>query len=172
MEKDVCPYCGKKITKDVKECPHCKKTIGMKWYKFIIWIQLIIMIIYFLWLGIAYLRGTIYGLNGEVAKSIELYETYSFLKIVDLIHGVVLIGFAIISYFIRKGLVDRKHNGPKNYLIYLIIVFLEPVIYRIFVAIATNANIIGSTLSSMYMTFIIFVISMIYFKKRAYYFNK
>ncbi|MDQ0361466.1 hypothetical protein [Breznakia pachnodae] len=171
-KNEKCPNCGKIINSEDRKCINCDSSIGMKWYKFIIWFQLIVLCIYFTWLGVSFLRGTIYGGTNGIAASVAFYKSYPLLKIIDNIQGGILILLAIVSLVVRDWLVKRKKNGPKRYLILLVVVAIEPILYSYAVAIATQANLEGYTISTMYMSIIFFFVSLIYFKNRAKYFNQ
>ena len=170
--KEKCPCCGSYVNEDNKKCPKCNRAFGMGWYKFIIWVQMFGYMVYFAWLGVSYLRGTIYGGSEGVANSIAMYKDYPLLKIVDSMQGLILLVFAVGAFFVRKWLAERKSGSPKMYLIYLIITALEPVVYSIVATIVSNANTMGSTLSSMYSSIILVFVSLIYFKNRSKYFTE
>lgn len=149
-----------------------KRNSGMLWLHFIIWIQLIIAIVYFLWAGIVFLRGTIYGGENGVLISASMYEIYPLLSILDKLQGIVFILLAIMGFIVRKDLVNRKRNAPRRYLNYLVIICLEPMIHNGLVSIIYSMRTTSLSISTIVMTLFIYFGSYRYFKKRMAYFVK
>lgn len=136
-------------------------------YKFIVYVQLIVMMLYLVWMGIVYFRGTIYGsLNGiEVSES--YYSAFPMIEILDKCRGVILVLLGVAAYFIRVGLLKKEGNAPRNYLIYLLSIAMESAIYSVLVSLITRTNLFRSAIYSLCLTFIYFFICLSYFKMTA-----
>lgn len=136
-------------------------------YKFIVHVQLIVMMLYLVWMGIVYFRGTVYGsLNGiEVSES--YYSAFPLIRVLDKCRGVILTLLGIMAYFVRKGLLKKVRNAPRNYLIYLLSIAMESAIYAILASLITRTNLYRSAVYSLCLTFIFFFICLSYFKMTA-----
>lgn len=87
-----------------------QKELSMGWYKFIIYIALILSPILHVYGAFRSFTGMIYG-DMETAKII--YYIYPSLKTIDVLMAVAEIGLAVFCIVVRKALVDFKTYGPK-----------------------------------------------------------
>lgn len=134
----------------------------MLFYHFITKIQMIIMMISFVWSGLVYFRGTVYGLVGNTDTQ-ALYNQHPFLSVLDKAHGIALIAMAISAYVIRKQLIEKKKTGPKNYLTLLLLAAAETGIYSL------ASGVITKTTEMSSMSYLLFVL--LYFFLCLYYFK-
>lgn len=88
--------------------------LGMKWYKFIIYVQLFLAAVSSLFSGISYLTGSIYGTKDEIDA---VYTSLPELKIVSIVTGVIMLVAAVIAIIARQKLAGFKHDGPMFYYI-------------------------------------------------------
>lgn len=143
----------------------------MKWYKFIIYIQLFLSAIASLVSAAAYFIGGYYsGLADQV------YASYKGLKALDICMAIVCLALAIFAILVRQGLAHFKTKAPIKYLIFLGLTIASQAIYYIAVTLiinasAANASVSLQTNSSLIMSIIIniimILINKIYFDKRA-----
>ncbi|MBE5888910.1 MAG: hypothetical protein E7283_08810 [Lachnospiraceae bacterium] len=111
-----------------------QKTYKMKWFKFIIYVQLFLGAALMVVQGIPYITGTVYGEMSEVVYAMWGQS----LRICDVLYGVANIIFAIAAIVVRMRLAKFKKNGPLCYLIYFGAQGVVGVIYML-----TTAIIIG-----------------------------
>lgn len=145
--------------------------VPMKWFKFIIWVQLFLAALSNLGTGIQGLFGLQYNMDAEL-----IYQVFPDLKVADTIYGIALILLAVYCIIIRFRLSGYHKDGPMLYLIMLGCNIAFPIIYNIMVTSAmapydstdiwTNgaANIVGAA--------IMLVCNSVYFNKRKHLFIK
>lgn len=142
---------------------------GMKWFKFIIWVQLFLNAILNLREGITALTGAQYDGMAE-----RVYRFYENLKIYDTIYGVAVILLAAYAIWVRFKLSGFKKDGPMMYFICLGANIVIPLIY---VALASGeiGVSMGDVLSNGSSTTIVgsiimLVVNIVYFKNRKHLF--
>lgn len=91
-----------------------QKMYKMKWFKFIIYVQLFFNAVVFIVQGIPYISGTVYG---EMTEMVYTYYGQA-LRICDILFGGVNIVLAVVAIVVRMRLAKYKKNGPLCYLIY------------------------------------------------------
>lgn len=143
--------------------------LGMKWFKFIIWVQLFLNAILNVRQGIIALTGAHY--DGAADRVYRIYEN---LKIYDTIYGVAVILLAVFAIWTRFKLSEFKKDGPVMYFIFLGANIVLPLIYVIFVAGELSAS-VGEVLSNGPGTTIIgclvmLIANIVYFKNRKHLF--
>lgn len=143
--------------------------LGMKWFKFIIWVQLFLNAILNVRQGIIALTGAHY--DGAADRVYRIYEN---LKIYDTIYGVAVILLAVFAIWTRFKLSEFKKDGPVMYFIFLGANIIIPLIYVIFVAGELSAS-VGEVLSNGPGTTIIgclvmLIANIVYFKNRKHLF--
>lgn len=142
---------------------------GMKWFNFIIWVQLFLNAILNVRQGIIALTGAHY--DGAADRVYRFYEN---LKLYDSAYGVAAIIIAVFAVFVRFRLSGFKKNGPMLYFICLGANIVIPFIYVVFVSGEVGAS-VGKVLSNGPDTTIIgfivmFIINIFYFKNRKHLF--
>lgn len=143
--------------------------LGMKWFKFIIWVQLFLNAILNVREGIIGLTGAQYDGMAE-----RVYRFYENLKIYDTIYGVAVILLAAYAIWVRFKLSGFKKDGPMMYFICLGANIVIPLIY---VALASGeiGVSMGDVLSNGSSTTIVgsiimLVVNIVYFKNRKHLF--
>ena len=107
------------------------KPIGMKWYKFLIYFGLIVSPILNLVNAFNYITGNIYSsqTNGEVSAAI-IYAYYGLgLKVLDVLYGVLMIGFAVLALVLRNKLANYKSDSLKYIKIFYSLLAVIPFSY-------------------------------------------
>ena len=181
-----CPHCGTPCAEDNNFCPACGKPIQhsqvlsdsktpdmpMKWFKFIIYVQLFLNALLNLGNAIQALTGSQYDGNAEL-----VYLMFDGLQTMDTLYGIVLLGLAAFAIYTRFRLSGYYENGPSCYYILLIVQLVASLIYT-YAANELIASITGSSISaeSTYIGNIIgnvllLVINYVYFNKRKHLFN-
>ena len=88
--------------------------LGMKWYKFIIYVQLFLSALTGLVNGIKYITGSVYG---NASERETVYELFPSMKTVSTITGILLLAAAVVAIIARQKLAGFKHDGPMFYYI-------------------------------------------------------
>ena len=180
---NFCTNCGIKVEEtttpvDIQrednyyEQPYQQQTVsqpGMKWFKFIIYFQLILASFSQISSGLLALTGLSYDMAG--GNSATVYSMYPVLRGVDMWYGVVCIGMAFAAVYVRQSLAKFKVGAPNKYLMFLALNFAFSVAYILAANVVTGQfsldfNAMFSSLSSVVML----VLNGIYFRKREYMF--
>ena len=88
--------------------------LGMKWYKFIIYVQLFLSALSGLVNGIKYITGSVYG---DASEREIIYEWFPSMKTVSTITGILMLAAAVVAIIARQKLAGFKHDGPMFYYI-------------------------------------------------------
>ena len=127
--------------------------------RFITGIQIPVMIVSSIWSALVYLRRTIYG-----EHSAAIYAQKPILSILDKFHGSILIIFALGACFVRKQLLAKKKDAPKNYLILLLLNAAETTGYSLLASLASGSMIAISNVYFVVFILIYSFICLLYFK--------
>lgn len=175
----ICHNCKSEIADDAKFCPKCgapiggittNKVLGMKWYKFVIYVQLVFA--FFMQLLSAYLvlSGNSY-FEGNRNITQEIYAIVPSLRYVDIFFGIAGIAMAIFSVYVRQKLVNFKLNAANFYLFFLISSLFITIIYNGLVTIVSGSIAFDSIFFvSSLETILLIYFNNIYFKKRKHLF--
>ena len=88
--------------------------LGMKWYKFIIYVQLFLSALSGLVNGIKYITGSVYG---DASERETIYGFFPSMKTVSTITGILMLAAAVVAIIARQKLAGFKHDGPMFYYI-------------------------------------------------------
>ena len=88
--------------------------LGMKWYKFIIYVQLFLSALTGLVNGIKYKTGSVYG---NASERETIYAWFPSMKTVSTITGILMLAAAVVAIIARQKLAGFKHDGPMFYYI-------------------------------------------------------
>jgi uncharacterized Zn finger protein (UPF0148 family) len=186
-----CPACGEKITETASESStayeqqtndqtgyreesaqtfeqpeRAAKPMPMKWYKFLIYISLILTTVINIYDGISILSGGLYE------NAAEVYATYQGLKMIDMLYGICSIAFGVYAFVVRQKLAHYRHDGPKCLLILYLVSALMAIVYVLAVAFVTGAGLANTNIwSNIAMSAFMIFVNKIYFDKRAYLFK-
>lgn len=185
-----CDKCGKEIKPEWRNCPSCgaalhENVVGtdwsnvsggsgneftannMKWYQFVIYVQLFLAAIAKGFEGIRTMTGKQYGDDKNL-----VYLFYgSGLKVTDILYGIVCIGFAVAAILVRQMLAKKKVNAPKYYLLYSGMTTVAALGYSILFFIFTKqSSQIISAVISLIVIGIYIVLNYVYFQKRNHLF--
>lgn len=148
-----------------------QQELPMKWYKFVIWVALIIGPVSNIGNAIRIITGEIYGSDIDIPL---LYETFPNLKSVNIVVGIMCIAAALFGVlYVRRQLVGFKSNAIMLFLFYCVIGLIITLIHT-----AASSAILGVSFSDIATQFIgqlvgtiVFVVlNYIYFNKRKHMF--
>lgn len=185
-----CDKCGKEIKPEWKNCPGCGAALhgnargtdwsnvsggsgneftanNMKWYQFVIYVQLFLAAIAKVFEGIRTMTGKQYGDDKNL-----VYLFYgSGLKVTDILYGILCIGFAVAAILVRQMLAKKKVNAPNYYLLYSGITAVAALGYSILFFIFTKqSSQIVSAVISLIVIGIYIALNYVYFQKRNHQF--
>ena len=140
----------------------------MKWYKFLIYVSLILSGISNIYSGICSIIGMSYG-DAETAA--QIYEMYGGLRIVDIFYGLLMIAFGVYAFFVRQQLAHYKKGAPRHVLILYLAGALSVIIYLVCASLATGVNLMNlGFISNLLVSVFMVIANKIYFDKRAHLF--
>ena len=186
-----CPNCGvENVDESVQLCKNCGSSLHaspkqripswsreydfpeaayppMRWYKFVIYVQLFLNMAAQIYDAYMFLTGNVYG-----GLKTEVYEVFPKIKGLDIGRGVTSIFLAIAVVVIRQRLAKFKTNSEKWLLAFYGINWAISFLYTLIASILIDIAIVFDF--SSLLTIVAFAIniglSYVYFKKRAYLF--
>ncbi len=184
-----CETCGAEITQNTNEpvsqtsgqpvdqvsLQPAQKPLGMKWYKFVVNVQLFLSMIVSVGNGGRYLNDT---MNGTKEEWNIIYTVFPRLRILNIVFGVIQILYVGFLAVIRYRMVKFKKNAPILYIIsFLIQIVLEWIWIAVLIASTSTLNVdyssqIYGTILTDILWVIYIVLNIIYFKKRKFAFSK
>lgn len=135
----------------------------MKWFKFIIYVQLFLNVVFLGFQGVSFITGMQYGANADL-----IYAYYgNALKAFDILCGFMYLALSIFAFYTRTQLAKFKKNGPKCYLIFWGTQEVVAIIYAICIIVITQQFVLLPTLfAGLLGTVISICLYYVYFKKR------
>jgi heme/copper-type cytochrome/quinol oxidase subunit 2 len=117
---------------------------SMKWYKFVIYVQLFLSAIMNVANAVMYFSGSHYD---GMAQQVYLYFGNG-LKMTDLMMGIVSFVLAALAIVVRQKLKNYKTDGPKWYINYLALSIIVSVVYIILVYMITGVMSLDSSIAA------------------------
>lgn len=102
--------------------------LPMKWYKFVIWVQLFLSALVSAGSAFLLLTGAQYGGDSDLA-----YSMIGGLRVVDIIFALAQIGIAVFAIYVRQQLAGFKKGAPELYLRFIIIANVVSISYNLIV---------------------------------------
>ncbi len=144
------------------------RPMPMKWFKFLIYVSLILTGVGNIYIGYATFNGSLYG-DADVAA--QVYALYSGLQVIDKIYGLALVVFGVCALYVRQQMARYRRQAPKRLLILYTISILLSVVYLVLVMFATGMNTFDlETLGSLGVSALMVFVNKIYFDKRNHLF--
>lgn len=84
----------------------------MKWYKFLIYVQLFLGTVVALFTAVSYLRGAHWDELFELPKAL-MYGFFPSLRVVDIVTGILYLCMAAFCILVRQQLAHYKRNALK-----------------------------------------------------------
>lgn len=142
--------------------------LPMRWFKFLIYFALFASALLNLVNGIKSITGAQYGDEKEL-----VYAFFESLKAIDVIMGILCIGLAAFTVYVRFRLAAYKADGPKLLIIMYIAVLAIDILYLIAVAFAISKSgvgigdlLSGSVIGTLIGSVVMLIVNKIYFDKR------
>lgn len=144
----------------------------MKWYKFLIYVSLLLTGASNVFTGIQTVMGMQYWYDGQSLAD-QIYGTYAGLKIVDIVYGIVIIAMGVFAFVVRQKLAHYRKDGPKSLLMLYGVSLVVAVIYIIVMMLVTGINVLtASTIMNLVMAVVMMIVNKIYFDKRMHLFTE
>ena len=135
---------------------------SMKWYKFVIYVQLFLTALLNIGSAVSFFSGAQYEGNVDA-----VYATFSGMKTLDMLMGAASIAVAVFCVIVRQKLADFKKEGPGWYLILLGVSAAASLLYLIAGSNITGVNLMdSSSISSIAVSVVLIVVNKSYFDKR------
>ncbi len=175
----ICRNCGSNNEDDAVFCSKCgkaldgksiNKPLGMKWFKFIIYVQLILAFFMDLFSAYTIFAGIVY-FEGLTNITAQVYSVVPALKLIDMSFAVVCVGMAVFSVYVRQKLVNYRLNAGNFYLFFLAITALSSLLYNGIKFLVSGIDPFSAIfIFSLLETMILLLINFEYFKKRKHLF--
>lgn len=136
----------------------------MKYYKFVIWVQLFLSAVVGVSQGILLLTGRIYETVSDVSAKL-LYAFYPGMHAVNILFGLIYIALAVAAIYVRQQLAHFKTKAPDLYYIYLIAQMAATFLYGVLQNLIIASG-LGSAVPNLIVMIILLVLCRIYFEKR------
>ena len=142
-----------------------KEGLSMRWFEFIIYIQLFLNMALNLFNAVNLISGNIYRTRG--IEAVAVYDMYPGMQMLDKLRGIMYLALIVFVIIVRQRLAKYKKNGPQLYLAFLVVQMLVLGIVFDFIAylMIQNGN-FASIIRSAVLFGIVFVGNKIYFDKR------
>ncbi len=153
--------------------------IGMKWYHFIVFVQLILAMLFCAGNGVSHLMTASAAAQG-IGENALVYIAYPQLKYLEIGMAVAFFCMIIPYALTEKFLWNYKFKGVVLYLVMLPVNLLVTVAYSVILSailpasmreMTFDSNIIGTVLALVLVSVVYVVPNWIYFKKRRYLFT-
>lgn len=174
-----CPSCGARRTAEepvvapdsssytmpqANTCYTAPQIHPMKYYKFVIWVQLFLSAVVGVSQGILLLTGRIYETVSDVSAKL-LYAFYPGMHTVNILFGLIYIALAVAAIYVRQQLAHFKTKAPDLYYIYLIAQMAATFLYGVLQNLIIASG-LGSAVPNLIVMIILLVLCRIYFEKR------
>lgn len=177
-----CEFCGYDINHDDSECRMCfhskdvplsdivekskchnrlLSTKGMKWYKFIIYFQLIFSALFNLSTGIQYLTGT--ADNGNLALVWQMRPNFA---ISCWIYGIVMIGVGAFGFYVRSMLKNFYRGAPSMLSAYYVLSYGSSLLFNLYLKYFTSFYVQKSIFISFICALVFISLNSNYFTER------
>ncbi|MCD7919230.1 MAG: hypothetical protein LUG45_04020 [Clostridiales bacterium] len=138
----------------------------MKWFKFVIWVQLFLTALLNVATGFGLITGTAYG---DYAS--DVYAMFPLLRPLNIFEGLLCLALAVAAIYVRFQLSGYKQKGPALYLCFLLASVAVSLLYVLASSLALGSFAGGlSTIVSLVTSLVMYVLNRIYFEKRRFLF--
>ncbi|MBD5097560.1 MAG: zinc ribbon domain-containing protein [Lachnospiraceae bacterium] len=146
------------------------EVLGMKWFKFVIWVQLFLNCILNIYNGYRISMGKHYNVDDRYLQ--KIYNMFDGLQTIDITVGIMMMALGVYAVITRFFLAGFKKHGPFMYHLCIFFNILVAVIYCILVK-ATVVGIelnLSSMISNAVVMITLLICNIVYFGKRKHLF--
>lgn len=141
-----------------------KPEFSMKWFDFVIYIQLFANAAFNLVNGVNLISGIVYTKQGIKAE--DVYSMYPQLSTLDKLFGVMCLALAVLAIVVRQRITKYKKDGPNMYLLFIMIQIFALGIYNVGVYMIVQSENFAVVTGQIVGLAILFVANKVYFDKR------
>ena len=153
--QEFSPYCPPPAPPETPEHP-------MRWFKFIIYVQLFLSALAYLVNFLCYLSGAYYGDDAEL-----VYEVFPGMEALDVGMALLCLGLAVFALVVRSRLAKFKRSAPMLLHIFLAVGIGITLAYVVAAIVITQQNLItASSASNIIACIVMLACNCIYFGKR------
>lgn len=182
--EQICRRCGTVLPEGSRFCPECGCQVSgqpemepvwqetglvrppLKWFKFIIYVQLFLSALGNLVTGIQLLTRLA---NRVILASI--YTVYPALKPVDVVMGLLSLGLMAWALIVRQRLAKFRQGAPKLYLLWIGVSMGVALCYLVAASLVLGQLVMtGSIVGGMLGNILLILLNLVYFKKREHLF--
>ena len=162
-----CPYCGWHVSGEQSWAPApYREEMPLKWFKFIIYVQLFLNALGYLITGMQLLTGLLYGQYRAAA-----YAGYPGLQAVDVIMGILSLGLMVMALVVRQKLAKFRRGAPRLYLIWIAAGIVVGVFYLVAASLVLGQLVMtGSIVGNLLGNVLLILLNLVYFQKREHLF--
>ena len=180
MER-TCERCGTVLPEGCRYCPNCgwhvsgeqswapapyREEMPLKWFKFIIYVQLFLNALGYLITGMQLLTGLLYGQYRAAA-----YAGYPALQAVDVIMGILSLGLMLMALVVSQKLAKFRRGAPRLYLIWIAAGIVVGVFYLVAASLVLGQLVMtGSIVGNLLGNVLLILLNLVYFQKREHLF--
>ena len=167
---NYCPNCGWNVSGQTPVTPEpgesYRQQTPLKWFKFIIYVQLFLSALGNLVTGIQLVIGL---QDGDVQGMV--YSTYPALKPVDVVMGLLSLGLMVWALVVRQRLAKFRQGAPKLYLLWIGVSMGVALCYLAAASLVLGQLVMtGSIVGGMLGNILLILSNLVYFQKREHLF--
>lgn len=178
--EQICRRCGAVLPEGSRFCPNCGWQVPgqqetapvwrepqpqgppLKWFKFIIYVQLFLSALGNLVTGIQLLTGLAYG-----SLRADVYAAYPALRPVDVVMGLLSLGLMVWALVVRQKLARFRRGAPKLYLLWIGVSMGVALIYLVAASLVLGQLVMtGAIVGSLAGNVVLILLNRVYFRKR------
>lgn len=145
----------------------------MKWYKFVIYVQLFLSALLQAYNAYSYGSGAVW--NTESTNRQMIYQLVPEINAIDITYGILCGLLALLAIYVRQQLADRRRKAPALYLVYLLLDPVFSILYYVLICTFAKLDffeIVGTRFWGLLIgTAVVFWLNRIYFRKRQEFFR-
>jgi hypothetical protein len=145
----------------------------MKWYKFVIYVQLFLSALLQAYNAYSYGSGMVW--NTESTTRQMIYQLVPEINAIDIAYGILCGLLALLAIYVRQQLAARRRKAPQLYLIYLLLDPAFSILYYVLICTFAKLDffeIVGTRFWGLLIgTAVVFWLNRIYFRKRQEFFR-
>ena len=145
----------------------------MKWYKFVIYVQLFLSALLQAYNAYSYGSGMVW--NTESTTRQMIYQLVPEINAIDITYGTLCGLLALLAIYVRQQLAARRRKAPQLYLIYLLLDPAFSILYYVLICTFAKLDffeIVGTRFWGLLIgTAVVFWLNRIYFRKRQEFFR-
>lgn len=165
----TCSRCGTVLPAGARYCPNCgwggpaSEYLPMKWFQFIIYVQLFLSALANLATGLGQLTGQMYGEGSGL-----VYRLFPALRAVDMGMGLASLALAAAAIVVRQKLARYRQGAPRLYLLFCGVSVGLSLVYAAAASLALGHLVLdASVVVNLLGNVVLLLLNRVYFRRRA-----